>query len=106
MLKDFKHKSIWAYPVEGKGISAAEWLITQVIEDLDTCGLDGCHMVVKSDQEPAIVEVQKEISEVRRRAGTGGTALEDYRVGDSQSNGRVERAIEELGDWCELLKPD
>ena len=24
VIKDFKHKSIWAYPVEGKGISAAE----------------------------------------------------------------------------------
>ena len=97
VIKDFKHKSIWAYPVEGKGVAAAEWLVGQVIEDLDTCGLDGCHMVVKSDQEPSIVEVQREISEFRRRAGVGGTALENSRVGDSQSNGRVERAIEELG---------
>ena len=96
VIKGFKHKSIWAYPVEGKGVSAAEWLISQVIEDLDTCGLDGCHMVVKSDQEPAIVEVQKEIAEVRRRVGTGGTAIENSRVGDSQSNGGVERAILEL----------
>ena len=76
VIKDFLHKSIWAYPVEGKGVAAAEWLIAQVIEDLDTCGLDGCHMVVKSDQEPAIIEVQKEIAELRRRAGTGGTARE------------------------------
>ena len=49
VIKDFKHKSIWVYPVEGKGFAAAEWLLTQVIEDPDTCGLDGCHMVVKSD---------------------------------------------------------
>ena len=54
-------------------------------------------MVVKSDQEPSIIEVQKEIAEFRRKAGVGGTALENPRVGDSQSNGRVERAIEELG---------
>ena len=33
-IKDFKHKSIWAYPVEGKGMSAAEWLITHAIEGL------------------------------------------------------------------------
>ena len=104
VIKDFKHKSIWAYPVEGKGVAAAEWLVAQVIEDLDTCGLDGCHMVVKSDQEPSIVEVQKEIAEFRRRAGVGGTALENSRVGDSQSNGRVERAIEELGGLIRTYK--
>lgn len=104
VIKDFKHKSIWAYPVEGKGIAAAEWLVAQVIEDLDTCGLDGCHMVVKSDQEPSIIEVQREISEFRRRAGVGGTALENSRVGDSQSNGRVERAIEELGGLIRTYK--
>ena len=97
VIKDFKHKSIWAYPVEGQGLAAVEWLIAQGIEDLDTCGLDGCHMVVKSGQEPAIVEMQRGISETRRRVGTGGTALENSCVGDSSSNGRVERAIEELG---------
>ena len=104
VIKDFLHKSIWAYPVEGKGVAAAEWLVAQVIEDLDTCGLDGCHMVCKSDQEPSIAEVQKEIAEWRRRAGVGGTALENSRVGDSQSNGRVERAIEELGGLIQTLK--
>ena len=104
VIKDFLHKSIWAYPVEGKGVAAAEWLVAQVIEDLDTCGLDGCHMVVKSDQEPSIIEVQKEIAEWRRRAGTGGTALENSRVGDSQSNGRVERAIGELGGLIQTYK--
>ena len=41
VLKDFRYKSIWAYPVEGKGVGAAEWLVTQILEDLDTCGLGG-----------------------------------------------------------------
>ena len=31
VLKDFKYKSIWAYPVEGKGVGAAEWLVTQIL---------------------------------------------------------------------------
>ena len=46
VLKDFKYKSIWAYPVEGKGVGAAEWLISHILEDLDTCGLDGCRLVL------------------------------------------------------------
>ena len=76
------------------------------MEDLDTCGLDGCHMAVQSDQEPAIVEIQREIAEVqreiagtRRRVGTGGTALEN-----SSSNGRFERAIGELGGRVRTIK--
>ena len=40
VLKDFRYKHIWAYPVEGKGVGAAEWLVTQIVEDLDACGLD------------------------------------------------------------------
>ena len=61
-------------------------------------------MVVKSDQELAIVEVWKDIAEVCRRAGTGGTAREHSRVGDSSPNGRVERAIEELGALARTIK--
>ena len=66
VLKDFRSKSVWAYPVEGKGVGAAEWLITQVLEDLDTCGLDGCRIVFKSDQDPNILEVQHRIAELQR----------------------------------------
>ena len=97
VLKDFRSKSVWAYPVEGKGVSAAEWLITQILEDLDTCGLDGCRIVLKSDQEPSIVEVQNKIAELRRQAHSHGTIIENSKVGDSNSNARIERAIQELG---------
>ena len=97
VLKDFRYKSIWAYPVEGKGVSAAEWLITQILEDLDTCGLDQCRLVLKSDQEPGIIEVQQAIKAARGRAHDHGTAIENSKVGDSNSNARVERAIQEIG---------
>ena len=62
VLKDFWHKSIWVYPVEGKGLTKSAWLPQMIIEDLKTCGLDSCMLVVKSDQEPAIKEVQEEIA--------------------------------------------
>ena len=97
VLKDFRYKSLWAYPVEGKGVGAAEWLVTQILEDLDTYGLDGCRLVLKSDQEPSIVEVQHAIKDARGKAHSHGTAIENSKVGDSNSNARVERAIQELG---------
>ena len=94
VLTDFRSKSVWAYPVEGKGVGAAEWLITQVLEDFDTCGLDGCRIVLESNQEPSILEVQNRIAKVRRQVHSHGTTIEHSRVGDSNSNARVERAIQ------------
>ena len=75
VFKDFRSQSVWAYPVEGKGVGAAEWLITQVFEDLDTCGLDGCRLVFKSTQEPSILEVQKRIAKPRRQAHSHETTM-------------------------------
>ena len=54
-------------------------------------------VVVNTDQEPAIKEVQKELSDKRGRHGADGTVIEHSRVGDSSSNARTERAIQEVG---------
>ena len=104
VFKDFRSKSVWAYPVEGKGVGAAEWLITQVLEDPDTCGLGGCRIVLKSHQEPSILDIQSRIGELRRQAHSHGTTIEHSRVGDSNSNARVERAIQEVGGLARTMK--
>ena len=97
VMKDFRFKSIWAYPVEHKGTLQTDWVVKAIIEDLDTCGLGSCRVVTKTDQEAAIVNVQNEIVKLRLKSGADGTALENSRVGDSNSNGTVERAIGEFG---------
>ena len=104
VLKDFRSKSVWAYPVAGKGMGAAEWLITGVLADLDTCGLDGCRIVLQSDQETSILEVQRRSAELRRQAHLHGTTIEHSRDGDSNSNARVERAIQEVGGLARTMK--
>ena len=90
VVKDAWHKSIWAYPVEGKGVTAAEWLPEMVRKDLSTSGLDNCMLVVKADQEPAIRELQEELARQRRASGAVGTIIENSKVGDSSSNGRTD----------------
>ena len=104
VVKDFWNKSVWAYPVEGKGVEKAAWLPDMLIKDFNTCGLDGCMLVVKTDQEPAIRELQEEISRRRRQAGAVGTIIENSKVGDSSSNGRTERAVQEVGGMVRTLK--
>ena len=104
VLKDFWHKSIWTYPVEGKGVTKAEWLSYVIQEDLKTCGLDNCMLVAKSDQEPLIKKLQEEIATRRRESGATGAIIENSKVGDSSTNGRTERAIQEVGGLIRTLK--
>ena len=60
-------KSVWAYAVESKG-SSEEGMTDQICEDLETIGLKNERIVLKSDQEPSIVDVMKEIQKARERA--------------------------------------
>ena len=83
--------SVWTYAVEVKG-SGDEWLPEQLVEDFETIGLTQERLILKADQEPSITDMQRVV--VKRRAGHG-TALEQSHVGVSNSNGRVERAIQD-----------
>ena len=84
--------SIWAYAVEAKGAGEA-WISDQAIEDMETIGISGERIIMKADQEKSITDVQKSIA--RARAGHG-TAIEQSRVGDSNSNGKIERCIQDF----------
>ena len=85
--------SVWAYAIDAKGASSLGWLARQVVEDIETVGLKNEQVITKTDQEASIVQLQKEIAKQRGHAGTG---TENSRVGDSNSNGRIERTIREV----------
>ena len=55
--------------------------------DLATYGMDNSMIIVKTDQEPAIKDLQEETARQRRQAGDAGMILENSRVRDSASNG-------------------
>jgi hypothetical protein len=63
----------------------------EICEDLETIGLKNERIVLKSNQEPSIVDVMKEIQKARE--SDFGSALDNSRVGDSDSNGTIESAI-------------
>ena len=83
-------RSVWAYAVESKG-SMEEWMIQQVCDDLETVGLKNERLVLTSDQESSIVDVMKEMQKARECEF--GSALDNSRVGDSDSNGTIENAV-------------
>ena len=74
--------------VERKG--SDDWLTEQIVDDLETVGLANERIVINADQEVAIADLQRSVARLRKDYGS---ALEQSRVGDSNSNGRVERAI-------------
>ena len=92
-------RSIWAYAVENKG--SDDWVAEQIIDDLETVGLAGERIIIKADQEVAITDLQRTVARLRKDYGS---ALEQSRVGDSNSNGKVERAIQDLKGLVRTLK--
>ena len=94
--------SIWAYAVQHKGFTMAPWIRDQLIFDLNTVGLaQDQRMSMKHNEETSLVDLVKEIACVR---GSAGTALDESRVGDSNSNARAEVAVQEVKSMVRTLR--
>ena len=75
---------------------------SMIITDLEELGYGGTKILLKSDQESAIAEVQREI--VRRRMGI--TVPINSAVGDSKGNGDVESAVKRLRGQLRTMRDD
>ena len=93
--------SIWAYVVQHKGHTMEPWIRDQLINDFNTVGLANERISIKSDQEPAMLDLVKEIARIRPGVGT---ALDESRVGDSNSNARAEVAVQEIKGMVRTLR--
>ena len=101
VMQESECRSVWSYAVDRKG-SSEEWVIHQICEDLETVCLKQDRIIAKEDQEPAIIDVAKEIA--RNRGERFGTAIDNSRVGDSDSNGTIERAIQDAEGQCRTMR--
>ena len=75
-------------------------------EDLQTIGLPDGRIVTKSDQEPSMVDVVNEAAKLRSKQTGGGVGMDTSRVGDSSSNGKIERAIRKLKGLIRTMRSD
>ena len=96
-------ESVWVYAVQAKGFASDVWLPRKLANDLATVGVGNTRIIVKTDTEPAIIDLRKELASARE--GTP-TAFDDSRVGDSNSNGRVERVIRDVKGLIRTLRAD
>ena len=99
--KDRGTSMIGAHVVPCKG-AETEWVQQQIVRDLQKVGHYG-RVVLKSDQEPAIVDVLKAAAKLRSPAET---VIEHSRVEDSKTNGFIERGVRSFEEQLRVMKLD
>ena len=104
-MKETLCGSVWAYALRSKSVGDDPWIAEQLVDDLRTIGLAKERVIVKSDQEASIVELQGEVAKKRGYEDYGiGTGIENSKVGDSNSNGKIERANRDVGNLVRTLR--
>ena len=66
VVKDRETGALYAHMVETKGLED-KWIVDRIEEDIKDTGHGGTIILLKSDQEPAIVAVQDAV--IRKRPG-------------------------------------
>ena len=97
---DRRSGGVKAHLVEHKGLLDT-WISGRVAEDLAEFGYRGVGVCIKSDQEPAILEVQRKVAEIRSGAKTVPV---NSPAEDSKSNGLVENAIRRVQVMIRTLR--
>ena len=89
-IRDSISKALFAHAIPGKGIDF-EWTANQLVADIGRMGYP--RVVIRSDQEPAIVALVDKIKEIRDTQ-LKETTLDCSPAYDSDANGQAERGVQ------------
>ena len=92
VIRDSKSRVCAAIPVPRKGADSKDWNLRESLRFLEFLGYS--NIVLKSDQEPALSSLIRMIR--THRGDQTQTMQENSPVGDSRSNGLVERTIQSV----------
>jgi hypothetical protein len=84
--------------------STGTFIANRVVSFMREIGLEHVDVIAKSDQEPAITAILREVGRVRAATSSGRYIVEQSPVASSQSNGIVERAILSVQQQVRVLK--
>ena len=87
VFKDRDTKTIYGHLVEEKGVGDG-WITKRLVEDIESLGY--AEVGIKTDGEPALVQVAKEVQRLR----THKTLLEHPPAYDPKANGAAEKAVD------------
>ena len=102
VVREVKSKMTLSTAVLSK--STGTFVARRVVAFLREIGCLQCHVVAKSDQEPAITSIVLEVGRIRAASGGGWNIVESSPVGSSGSNGVVERAIRSVEQQVRVMK--
>ena len=97
-MKDDASKTFKAHVVNSKG--NVDGVAEQLVRDLEEIGYNG-KVIVKCDQENALVDLVKAIAKCR---GDKETVVEHSKAKDSQTNGVAERAVQSIEGLVRTMK--
>ena len=100
VAKEYESKSVMASVVPVKG-SSQEFPARRIVAFIRELGLEGQDIVLRSDQEPAIQDLLREVGKKRLPAKT---FFENSPVGSSASNGIVERGVQTVQGQIRVLR--
>ena len=101
MVVDHESGKIWSYALPDKDILTGNgWIQRRIARDIDNLGHKDVKIMIKSDQEAAMVALQGEVQRLR----TAKTIPINSPVGESESTGRVENAIKRIQDKVRTIK--
>ena len=101
VIVDHRHGRIWAHRVPHKGsFGQAEWVPRRILPDLANNGMQSMKIHVKTDQEPAMVNIQIALQDLNpdRVIPINST------VGGSECNGRIGNAIRRVQEKVRALR--
>ena len=102
IARDRMSKTIWALPVPNKGVHVDLRGCTSLIQRLENTGYT--KMILKCDNEPAIVALQQRIAEELRRKGVSVIKENAPLECHEKSNGDVESAVKQVAGLSRTLK--
>ena len=94
-------RGVLPYVLVQKG-GTDEWAVNQVCYDLETVSFINDRIIIKDDQEQATRELVQYVA--KNRDSAYGTALEHFQAGESDSNGTVERTIQDVEAQCRTFR--
>ena len=102
VVRERMTKMVMAAAVPSK--STGTYIARRVAAFIQEVGCGQLDILVKSDQEPAIMAIVEEVGRVRSATSQGRYVVEHSPVGSSASNGIVERAIQSVEQQVRVLK--
>ena len=103
VIRDHQTRMTFSHKLLGKSTTDEDYsryVVHAVMKDLKS--LDYKKIVLKSDQEKALVALQERLRQLRNGINEQ-TILENSPVGESQSNGVVEKAVQEVENLAGTL---